>query len=239
MKLTVDTLNLIRKNCESIIHIKGQQFLAVAPDEAVYPFLTYTPLGIVPDWSFNKNYEYIRIQFSIFDNANNKRKVVDIMKALEKIFHRSDLDFNHTESGRHLVLSYKTTERIQYMREDTYWMGTTDYVFVCEKNAIEVDWSSSSSSLSSSSSSEWINFSSSSSESSELSSSSSTSSSEFFESSSSSSNSSSSNSSSSESSNSSSSSSKSSSSSESSESSSSDDECPNTISGFNATIIDI
>ena len=57
MKLTVDVLKLIRNECESVVYIKGQRYLGVAPDEASYPFITFTPIGVTPEWAFQKNYE--------------------------------------------------------------------------------------------------------------------------------------------------------------------------------------
>lgn len=187
MKLTVENLKLIKKQCENIGLINGQSYLAIAPDSAKYPFLTFTPISMTPDWSFDKNYEYQRIQFSIFDNKTNKNNVVAIMKDIENIFHRTKIQFEHKEEGRYLIFSHKDTERIQWMLKDKYWMGTTDYIFVSQMNAQEVEWSSSSSSSESSSSTEFILHSSSSSSDSSSLSSVSSSSSDFFGSSSSSS----------------------------------------------------
>ena len=52
MKLTVDVLKLIRNEYESVVYIKGQRYLGVAPDETSYPFITFTPIGVTPEWAF-------------------------------------------------------------------------------------------------------------------------------------------------------------------------------------------
>jgi len=128
--------------------------LALAPAESKEPFLTFTPIGSIPNWSFGKNYESIRVQFSVFDKGNNKNKIVAIMKDIERIFHRTTLSFNITESSAQLVYSYKDSERILPDPKDIkYWIGNTDYIFVAMGDAQEENWSSSSSESSTSSSS--------------------------------------------------------------------------------------
>ena len=154
MILTEQILKVIRQELDNCNILTGS-FLSLAPSEQVYPFCSFSPYQVVADWTFSDTYNYVYIQFSVFDNSDNKNKVIEALKCIERLFNRTGLNFledSDTGIGELLCSHRVGNERIEYIGEegDNYWMGVQDYVFVCIKGKDE-DFQSSSSSSSSSS----------------------------------------------------------------------------------------
>lgn len=124
----------------------------MGPDEAVYPFITFTPIALKTSFAFTADYEQVLVQFSVFDDDPQAYRTVNILTAIEKIFARNCNNFElpDTTCGMHLVCIKKLNENVRYLEEDHYWMGTIEFEFRAQKDACcaPFDYSSSSSSLS-------------------------------------------------------------------------------------------
>ena len=119
----------------------------MAPDEAVYPFVVFTPIGIAPYSGFLQDYELVNVQFSVFDEEPQSLATIRIMNRLEELFHRKHFEFLDTDSGKHLICIYKTGESVRYLQTDHYWMGIIEFDFNCQKNINDAEGTSSSSSI--------------------------------------------------------------------------------------------
>ena len=150
MIATEQIIRLIRANAHKIGGITNL-YLCVAPDEAVYPFITIIPVSLVPDYTFTATINTIRIQFSVFDNTTKKDRILRALKDIELLYHRQTNLTISDDCSMKLEQSLKENERIRRISIDgeDYWMGSIDIVFrVCMAVSM-VDESSSTSSSSS------------------------------------------------------------------------------------------
>ena len=61
-------------------------YLTEAPQGTTYPYIVYSLVSNVADWTYTENMENSLIQFSIFDDHNSSATILDIFEKLKTCF---------------------------------------------------------------------------------------------------------------------------------------------------------
>jgi len=134
--------------------ITPEYYECFAPQSAADLHIVYNFISNPITFGFKKDYEKIRIQFSVFDKYSNTSRILDWLAQIEMLFDAQCYPFpDEGQGGIQSNCINKDIETLQYLDEDEMFMGSQDYIFFCQKNKGEDDESSSSDSDSSSSSS--------------------------------------------------------------------------------------
>jgi len=151
MLLAEQILRAIHTRMGSAVRVTGA-WPFVAPDEAEYPFATYSVVAEWQDRTFNTDMSIVTVQFSVFDDDPSPSDTVGALCEIEQLFDRQPLSLPVTDDGVKCVCCLKSTNGVRYLDQDHYWNGTADYEIRVQKNKNANLESSSSSSSSSHSS---------------------------------------------------------------------------------------
>ena len=103
----------------------------VAPDEATYPFATYSVVSEIQESTFNTDMGAIQVQFSVFDDNPSPSDTVRALCEIEAMFDRRTISIPCTAVI--FVCSHKTTNGVKYLDQDHYWQGTATYEMTLSK----------------------------------------------------------------------------------------------------------
>lgn len=150
MILAEQILRAIHTRMGSAVRVTGA-WPFVAPDEAEYPFATYSIVAESQDRTFNTDMSVITVQFSVFDDDPSPSDTVGGLCEIEQLFDRRALTLPVTDDGVKCVCCLKSTNGVRYLQADHYWEGDAVYEIRVQKNKLTILESSSSSSSSDSS----------------------------------------------------------------------------------------
>jgi len=111
--------------------VSGKLYKERAPQDATLPYVVYHIISVVPDWTFNTDFEKIRIQFDLFSKTNDSTQVENMYTYLQELYDWRSLvvaGYDHVWMRRELA-------RLVRDPEDDVWQYTVDYeVFIEEQN---------------------------------------------------------------------------------------------------------
>jgi len=110
-----------------------QNYAYIAPQEAVYPFMTVSALSSTSSFTFSQNLEFIRIQISIFDNSSSATSTATMMDNITDLFHRAQVTIPSKGCSINLICTHKTNEFNDYMDKEHYYMGVVQFEFTAQK----------------------------------------------------------------------------------------------------------
>jgi hypothetical protein len=105
----------------------------IAPQEAVYPFLTVSALSSTTSFTFGKNLEFIRVQISIFDNNSSAQLSTELMDGITNLFHRANIVIPGKGCSIKLVCTHKDNEFQEFQQKEHYYMSVVSFIFTAEK----------------------------------------------------------------------------------------------------------
>lgn len=126
--------------------IPYEYYEGLPPDTAIYPFIISQIISNPLTFGFTHDYEKIRIQFNVFDDSANNKRVIQIMKSLELLWDKRAYSFVDTDGCIQLNCITRSDERIPYLNEDEYWQGSYDFIFFAQRCSGQQDAESTSSS---------------------------------------------------------------------------------------------
>ena len=114
----------------------GQNWLDVAPQEATYPFITYSLISTVPTWTFAPFLETCRIQITVFTDSQDSTDLVRLVDRVKQHFHRIERLNPYVNPGTKqmkLICVKKADESIDYLNEAYFHAGRVDFLMTFEK----------------------------------------------------------------------------------------------------------
>lgn len=66
--------------------VGGRVFKGVAPEGTEYPYVVYSMISDVPDYTFTETLEDVTIQFDIFSNASSSGEIEDLFGNLKSLY---------------------------------------------------------------------------------------------------------------------------------------------------------
>lgn len=143
MILTEQCLKLIETKMGVIAY---EYYEGLPPEDVVHPFIVSQIISNPLTFGFTKDYEKIRIQFSVFDDSPNNKRCIQIMKQLEMLWDDRTYSFVDSDGGIQLNCITRADERLPYLNEDEYWQGSIDFIFYAQRTSGPNDAESTSSS---------------------------------------------------------------------------------------------
>lgn len=69
-----------------------------APEDAVFPYITFSLISDVPDWTFTENLENCLVQFNLFSNTVDATQICALFELLKTAFDFYDLTIDNYET---------------------------------------------------------------------------------------------------------------------------------------------
>lgn len=66
--------------------VGGRVFKGIAPDGTAFPYVTYSLVSDVPEYTFSETMEDVTIQFDLFSNASSSSEVEDLFGYLKALY---------------------------------------------------------------------------------------------------------------------------------------------------------
>ena len=109
--------------------VSGKMYKERAPQDAAPPYIVYHIISDVPDWTFDTDFERVRIQFNLYSDEESSSEVEDIYAALRSVYEWKELtveDWSHVYMRRELA-------RLSKDPEDDMWVWAVDYEILVEQ----------------------------------------------------------------------------------------------------------
>jgi len=103
--------------------VSGKLYKERAEQDSALPYAVYHIISSVPDWSFNSDFEDIRIQFDLFSDKNSSSEIEDMYTYLRELFDWCTF----TVTNQDLVYMRRALARLVKDPVDDVWMYTVDY----------------------------------------------------------------------------------------------------------------
>lgn len=108
----------------------GRLYDTQAEPGAPYPYMVYQFIDSTPDWTFNTDYEFTRVQFKIVSDKSSGGECRDILGYL-----KSALDWTTLSvTGWTLVYCARVNVAGPYKDIDGIWNCDVDYMIFLESN---------------------------------------------------------------------------------------------------------
>jgi len=108
--------------------INGRMYFTQASQKAIFPYCVYSLISDMYEYQFTEEFSNIKIQFSIFDNAESSVNIEKYFEDLKTLYDWCTLSV----SGYTSV--YMRREQSRLLRDDRAWHRAVDYRCYLEKN---------------------------------------------------------------------------------------------------------
>lgn len=107
---------------------------AIAPQEAVHPFITFKVTSSTDMDTLGKNLTGVQIEFSLFDNQSSPLRLVRTMDVLKQLFHREHRFMPPGSNNFTLVCCHLDSRWFDYMDKEYYYYGNMTFTYTVEQD---------------------------------------------------------------------------------------------------------
>lgn len=128
MLLTKTVLKSIKTEIDKLNY---RNYLYIAPQDADYPYITFSPVGNNVEYTFGQVIESINIQFSIYA-YDDTLSLLDIAGNIESSFE----EYKVVDGAYTIICTHNTKNKGPIPLGEDYWMLNMDYVFICQRDKV-------------------------------------------------------------------------------------------------------
>jgi hypothetical protein len=126
MILTKEVLSAIKVTIDKLGY---SNFLNLAPQTTVYPFITFNVISVPTEYTFSEVKENIHVQITIFDDERDVNTILNMASAVETAFE------NYNTSK--IFCTHKLNEiGPTYNNKENYFQHIIDYEFRTQRNKV-------------------------------------------------------------------------------------------------------
>ena len=132
--LTMILTKLVLKTIKAELDALGySNYLYVAPQDAVYPFVTFFPVSDTIEYTFGQVLEYINIQLTIYSEGSDCLPLLTMSQAIEEAMD----ELSASEGGYTIFCTHRTNEiGPEYLETEHYWQSIIELEFMTYRDKV-------------------------------------------------------------------------------------------------------